>query len=342
MSGKLKMAFTARMSSSLPEDLALSTTYIPSTNSMFAVVYGCNNKQMKDIEKRVRRADEQLQHPLLIPGIFAELERTRLVEMVEVLVDKFALRSEPSNSAPNADFWSFDSELKGRMAQQHLNLCLESRDLINHISAVKRQLLKLLKEMDIVEQEMESLSPENQMPRDHMRGTRLFETGARMKNRIRDIMIEYDDRIDDCNMMICNTSLVMQTVSDSTDSMPFNQLLMRVWNHIARKDSKTNTAIALQTKLESSQMRTIALLTMIYLPLSSVAAIFSMDMFNWEAIEGESIVSKHIWLFAVLATGLTLLTVAAWFLGTRREKAMAAQSDEYFDSPQRTHTFDSV
>ncbi|GJC89563.1 hypothetical protein ColLi_12401 [Colletotrichum liriopes] len=212
------------------------------------------------------------------------------------------------------------------MAQQHLNLCLESRDLINQISAVKRQLLKLLKEMDIVEQEMGSLSPESQTRRDHMRGTRLSETGARMKNRIRDIMIEYDDKIDDCNMMICNTSLVMQTV----------------WNHIARKDSKTNTAIALQTKLESSQMRTIALLTMIYLPLSSVAAIFSMDMFNWEAIEGESIVSKHIWLFAVLAVGLTLLTVAAWFLGTRREKAMAAQSDEYFDSPHRTQTFDSV
>ncbi|GKT86046.1 hypothetical protein Ct61P_03896 [Colletotrichum tofieldiae] len=276
------MCFTARMSSSLPGDLALSTTYIPRTDSTFAIVYGCSNEQMKDMEKRVLRADEQLEHPLLIPGIFAELERTRLVETVEALVDNFALRSEPSNSVPNADSWSFDSESKGKMAQQHLNLCLESRDLINQISAVKRQLLKLLKEMDIVEQEMGSLSPESQTRRDHMRGTRLSETGARMRNRIRDILIEYDDKIDDCNMMICNTSLVMQT------------------------------------------------------------AIFSMDMFNWEAIEGESIVSKHIWLFAVLAAGLTLLTIAAWFLGTRREKAMAAQSDEYFDSPHRTQTFDSV
>ncbi|GKT51003.1 uncharacterized protein ColSpa_11184 [Colletotrichum spaethianum] len=219
------------------------------------------------------------------------------------------------------------------MAQQHLNLCMESRDLINHISAVKRQLSKLLKEVDIVEQEVKSLRTEDQVPRDHMRGATLNEISAQMRSRIEDIMIEYDDKIDDCNMMICNTSLAMQTV----------------WNHIARKDSKTNTnisqanaAIAIQTKVESAQMRTIALLTMIYLPLSSVAAIFSMDMFNWEAIEGDSIVSKHIWLFAVLAAGLTLLTIAAWFLGTRREKAMAAKSDKYFNSPHRMLSFESV
>ncbi|KAJ0307945.1 hypothetical protein COL516b_003920 [Colletotrichum fioriniae] len=106
--------------------------------------------------------------------------------------------------------------------------------------------------------------------------------------------------------------------------------------------SKANAAIAVQTKVESAQMRTIALLTMIYLPLSSVAAIFSMDMFNWEAVEGQSIVSKHIWLFAVLTVGLTLLTIAAWFLGTRREKAMADKSDNYFNSPQRHDTFEYV
>ncbi|CCF46980.1 hypothetical protein CH063_15544 [Colletotrichum higginsianum] len=171
------------------------------------------------------------------------------------------------------------------------------------------------------------------MPRELVREPGLLDTGNKMRTRVEDILIEYDDKIDDCNMMICNMSLAMQTV----------------WNHIARQDSKTNTkisqanaAIAVQTKVESAQMRTIALLTMIYLPLSSVASIFSMDMFNWEAIEGQVIVSKHIWLFFVLAIGLTMITVAAWFFGTRREKAMAAKSDEYFNSPQRKNTLEYV
>ncbi|TQN65043.1 hypothetical protein CSHISOI_10381 [Colletotrichum shisoi] len=333
-SGQVKMSFTARMSASLPDDLAMCTTYIPDANSTFAVVYGCNDEQMRDIERRMRRADGQLQHPLLMPGIFAELERTRLAEKAEKLLDHFTLRSERLNSTSKAQPWSPESDEDGKRTQEHLNLCMESRDLVSHISAVKRQLAKLLKGMAVVEREIGSLRVDN-MPREHMRVREagLVDTGTRMRTRVEDILIEYDDKIDDCNMMICNMSLAMQTV----------------WNHIARQDSKTNTkisqanaAIAVQTKVESAQMRTIAVLTMIYLPLSSVASIFSMDMFNWEAMEGQNIVSKHIWLFFVLAAGLTLITVAAWFFGTRREKAMAAKSDEYFNSPQRKNTLEYV
>ncbi|KAJ0159292.1 hypothetical protein CTA2_9973 [Colletotrichum tanaceti] len=337
VSGQVKMSSTARMSASLPDDLAMSTTYIPDTNSTFAVVYGCNDKQMGDIERRIRRADGQLRHPMLIPGIFAEVERTRLVGTVETLMDVFALRSERLNSTSKAEPWSPETDADGKRTQEHLNLCMESRDLISHISAVKRQLAKLLKEMSAVEREIGSLRDrvDSSMPREHerVREPGLLDTGARMRSRVEDILIEYDDKIDDCNMMICNMSLAMQTV----------------WNHIARQDSETNTkisqanaAIAVQTKVESAQMRTIALLTMIYLPVASVASIFSMDMFNWEAVDGQMIVSKHIWLFFVLAVGLTLITVAAWFFGTRREKAMASKSDEYFNSPQRKNTLEYV
>ncbi|OLN96286.1 hypothetical protein CCHL11_04449 [Colletotrichum chlorophyti] len=303
------------MSADLLEDLALSSTYIPSTASNFAIMYGCNDVQMAIIEDRIRKAGDQLHHPLLMPGIFAELERDRLVKAVEKLIDRFTLRSDRLENAT----WSPESDLDGKQTQEHLSLCLQSRSLMDHIRSVKRQLNKLLREIDEVNEELASLSAANQLPADL---ASLTSVGKKMKRRVQDIMIEYDDKIDDCNMMLCNTSLAMQTV----------------WNHIARTDSKTNNVIAVQTRHESTQMRTIALLTMIYLPLSSVAGIFSMDMFNWEAADGESIVSKHIWLFGVLAAGLTLLTFLAWFLGTRREKVLAEKSDEYFEKPERRNT----
>ncbi|WYZ38038.1 hypothetical protein EsH8_II_001544 [Colletotrichum jinshuiense] len=332
MSGKLMMSFTARMSSKLSGDVGMSTAYIPSTGSAFAVIYGCNDDQMEDVEKRIRRASAQLRHPLLTPGILAELERKRLVEAVEDLLDQFTLRSERLDPTLETS-WSPDSDIDGKKTQEHLSLCLRSRSLIDHIQAVKRQLAKLLDDFDVVAGELESLHSDGQLCTDGTTAAALTKVGNKMKTRIEDIMIEYDDKIDDCNMMICNTSLAMQTV----------------WNHIARQDSKTNTkishanaAIAVQTKHESTQMRTIALLTMAYLPLSSVAAIFSMDMFNWGAVEGESIVSKHIWLFAVLAVGLTIVTVFAWYLGTRQDKEMKEKSDIYFSSPQRTDTTEYV
>ncbi|XXH04365.1 hypothetical protein Hte_010779 [Hypoxylon texense] len=133
-----------------------------------------------------------------------------------------------------------------------------------------------------------------------------------MKKRLQDIINKYDDKADECKMILGNTSLAMQTV----------------WNQIARHDSDlntrishANTTIALETKRESNQMKSIAILTMVYLPCSSVAAIFSMDLFKWDAQDGESIVSKYIWVFAVFAGGLTAITLAAWYHIThRREK----------------------
>lgn len=63
-----------------------------------------------------------------------------------------------------------------------------------------------------------------------------------------------------------------------------------------------------------------------------------MDMFNWEAKDGESVVSRHIWLFAALAVGLTFLTLLAWVLGTQRQRQLAKKSDKYFDAPQRQNS----
>jgi hypothetical protein len=58
-----------------------------------------------------------------------------------------------------------------------------------------------------------------------------------------------------------------------------------MWNHVAREDNKTNlqlsrvntdltranTGLSEDMKRDSSQMRSIALLTMVFLPLSTVA-----------------------------------------------------------------------
>lgn len=51
-------------------------------------------------------------------------------------------------------------------------------------------------------------------------------------------------------------------------------------------------------------------------------------MFDWGAGDGESVVSKYIWVFVVLALGLTCLTVLAWRFGTSRVEALARKKLE--------------
>ncbi|KAF4818605.1 hypothetical protein CGCSCA4_v012596 [Colletotrichum siamense] len=261
--------------------------------------------------------------------IFVELERKRLLDAVDQLVDEFTLNSDQLESKP----WNIDpkADEDGQKTQKaYLNVCLRSRNLVDHIQASKRQLSKFLDEMDEVADELRSLGPEDGWTESPAMKTKLGKIGRDMRKRVQDIIREYDDKIDECNKVVCNTSLAMQTV----------------WNHMMRKDSfttteisKANRAMAFDTRHESAQMRTIAILTMIYLPLSSVAAIFSMDMFNWEAGAGESIVSKHIWLFAVLTVGLTFLTLVAWRVGTQRSKDVTKKADKYFAELQRQGTF---
>ncbi|KAI9170776.1 protein kinase [Paramyrothecium foliicola] len=299
-----KLCLTARMSAYQANDLALSVTFIPDSSSTYVVLYGCNNDQAEDFEKRFRAAGAASHHPLLMIGIFAELEWTRLVSIAEDFVDKFTLRSEILDNA----FWNPEVDVTGHKSQEYLALCLRSRGLIDHIRSVKRQIVKILEQLDEINTWL--LYAKDSSPREVQRVRNLGRIGEQIKRRLREIVDEYDDKIDECNMMSENLSLTMQIL----------------WNQIARHDSKintqiahVNTTIALETKRDNAQMRSIALLTMIYIPLSCVASVFSTSLFDFQATDSKKVVSSYFWVFVGVAVGLTVLTVLTWHFATNRD-----------------------
>ncbi|KAH9908537.1 hypothetical protein F4778DRAFT_350718 [Xylariomycetidae sp. FL2044] len=316
-SAQPRTSFTARMSANLPDDVAVTVTYTPSTQTIFAVFFGCSRQQMVEVERRVHMARDKVEHPLLTVGIFAELERERLVAAVDQLLDRFTLKSEHLEGGGRS--WDPRTDMSSAKTQENLSLCLQSRSLADHIRAVKRQVAKLVAEIDRLGSSRLTARKGAEERADPQKGRRLKKVGIQMKKRLAEILDEYDDKIDECDMIQSNTSLAMQTV----------------WNDIAKRDSNLNTKIArantnlaMETKREGTQMRSIALLTMIYLPISSVAAIFSMDLFNWGAGAGESVVSQYIWIFAVLSLGLTALTLFAWRHVTYRHEKKKKKKKE--------------
>jgi hypothetical protein len=194
------------MSAYLPNDIALSVTFIPQIRSVFAIIYGCSSSQLLSLEKRVKAAGHAANHPLLLVGILAELERERLVGIADDLIDKFTLRSEILENI----YWNPQQDMNSQKTQEYLALCLQSRSLVDHIRAVKRQLVKFLEAIDGVSTWMES--PTSQVNYDYEKSLSLNETGKRIKKRIEEIVDEYDDKIDECNMMTENLALTMQTV----------------------------------------------------------------------------------------------------------------------------------
>jgi len=180
------------MSGALPHDLALSSTYMPEDGTNYAVFYGCSSEQMRDIETSLRSAPRGVDHPLLCVAIFTDLERKRLVGLAEDLVDSFTVDSDMLENK----HWDLNT-LKMR---ESLAICLRSRTLMDQIRSFRRQLNKVLESVDELAQE-ERL------------GATVLETGVLIKQRITDALDEYEDKIDECNMMAENLSLAMQTVS---------------------------------------------------------------------------------------------------------------------------------
>ncbi|TVY74477.1 hypothetical protein Focb16_v004623 [Fusarium oxysporum f. sp. cubense] len=123
-------------------------------------------------------------------------------------------------------------------------------------------------------------------------------TGAKMRGRLREVIKDYNEKIRECTTGV--EGMVMATQ----------------W-----AQGETNVEIALATSQDSRHMRSIALVTMIFLPGTFFASMFSMGFFEWKADGGTISVSRSFWIYVVLATGFTAFTVGAWwYLGVYRYK----------------------
>ncbi|KAF2820940.1 hypothetical protein CC86DRAFT_471078 [Ophiobolus disseminans] len=86
------------------------------------------------------------------------------------------------------------------------------------------------------------------------------------------------------------------------------------YNMIAQRDSQVMTGLGEAARLDSGAMKTIAVVTMAFLPPTFLSAIFSMSFFNYTPEQtgtGWS-VSSEFWVYWVCAVPLTCLTLAIW------------------------------
>ncbi|KAL4904162.1 hypothetical protein BDW74DRAFT_32677 [Aspergillus multicolor] len=82
--------------------------------------------------------------------------------------------------------------------------------------------------------------------------------------------------------------------------------------------AEISTRIANTTKNDSYAMRTLALMSVVFLPATFIASFFSMDMFDWHASDGNSIVTPRLWIYWAVTTPLTLLVAVIWLVLYRR------------------------
>ncbi|KAK8867726.1 hypothetical protein PGQ11_006304 [Apiospora arundinis] len=308
-----RIGTTARTVSFASQDLALSGTYHLEHGLSLGLVFGCTKESTRQIISRLKKVSPEQSHPMLMAGILFELERKRLEECVERLTDDFALTS--------AEDRPLDLDMGRNEMISYLKKCYRSRELGNEINTLKRQLRNLIEETGAFDETIvvggrnDKSSGDDEDSEAQVRRRQLKHAGRRIRGRLEEMCDILDDKIDSCNVTIDNMSLTMQTL----------------WNHFAQEDNRINTkfnrvntqlsttnkAISQSMQDDSSQMKFIALLTMVFLPISTMASIFSTELFSWDAGPGEAVVSRYLWVFIVISLALTTVVVGAWGLATR-------------------------
>ena len=76
----------------------------------------------------------------------------------------------------------------------------------------------------------------------------------------------------------------------------------------SRRIADESKAIAAETRRDSTSMKTIASLTMVYLPSTFAASVFSTGFFSFTEASGIE-VSSQLWILVLLALVMSVLTV---------------------------------
>jgi len=220
------VVYNCRSANTWSDDLALTATYFRQSRLTYGILLGCTADIERRVLNRVSKAKEQGFHPLLLAGIFAELERERLIEIVDTTIDRieeaiFDLDSRGSalNEPPPPE----DDGLQHPDGERYTKRTayLNTTFLRNRLEIWKRQVLKMIEHVDELcagGASDSSLSPTlrqaQNAPGVVTDADRAFiRTSRLMRERLRALVEELDEKIEDCTMRVEGMTMATQWVS---------------------------------------------------------------------------------------------------------------------------------
>ncbi|KAI0435618.1 hypothetical protein F4803DRAFT_544957 [Xylaria telfairii] len=319
------IVYNCRSTAAWQGDLGLSVTFTPRTLTTNAIMYGCNDQTTENIINRLSNSDLPELHPMVLVVLFAELERDRLDRLVRDKISHLIQQIIRMTEKKNYTLDNRDSSPLSPSLATSIRDWLGMGDLRNGLQAFKQKMQDMIAHTDELEilfdPESDKLDIASDLEAEVLRGLR--DAGSKIKERLKHLVDEFDELIRKCATIIEGVGLASQLE----------------WNQIGREDTFTNMQIAhnglkvaQHTRRDSELMKSIALLTMVFLPATFVATLFSMGIFEWKGIHGEILrVSPYIWLYVAVTVGITSVTLGTWYLWVMRRRAggdIEAQREE--------------
>ncbi|KAI1271855.1 hypothetical protein F5Y07DRAFT_392420 [Xylaria sp. FL0933] len=340
--------YNCRSTNAWGSDLAMTVTHFPHCRLTFGILFGCTKPQRKYVLERLTLSTQESDHPLLLPGLFAELEKKRHHVIFEAGMDELeSMISDTDMVAMLCQRQSGNNSNEQGKQAVYLNML----HLKHGLTAWSQQLAKMLDHAFTLNYEYNgswnqsrsrangessgsSAISVNPLPEDSLYHQNPFnskkcicvqsspeimafkdsepvreetennqpsmaKTNLKVIKRVSVILEDYNDKIRECQTRFDGLTMTTQM-----------------------SQGEASVALALITSQDSRHMKTIALVTMLFLPGTFFATIFSMTFFNWQAGDGESPVSSLLWIyivFSAVSTAITLM-VYYYFVALRTKK----------------------
>lgn len=111
----------------------------------------------------------------------------------------------------------------------------------------------------------------------------------------------------------------VNVVSSLVPPRIYNAKHFKLYNLITRSDVQANIDVARAAKEDGSSMKTIAIMTMAFLPATFFAALFAMPMLEWDSSQ---VVKGRFWIYWAFTLPFTGLVFLLWFVITRRKQLL--------------------
>ncbi|KAL8901457.1 MAG: hypothetical protein Q9207_005194 [Kuettlingeria erythrocarpa] len=263
------------------ENWTLAVSWNRQLHGIAGIIYGAEEKDLDELASSLTYLQEQLFHPLLVPVCLCEMLadndthaiRTHAAALYQVEI-KTILHGFYT-PAPEG------SSNLARTPEQDLEEITRSLNFIMSRLAFHEMRISANATMIDSLRQMNSPSLLN-FPKDEAWASRIKSSCQWIGDRLASLKSESRALLLDlaCNQKIAQSQLeILHNLAAQRD------------NKDNLKLAKISTEIASVTKDDSFAMRTIAVMSVIFLPGTFVSSFFSMSMFDWQAPEGISVLS---------------------------------------------------
>lgn len=192
----------------------MTTTPFDKKPFTYSVVYGCTTTIINKMSGWLRRTDEFAFHPLLLPMMFAEIERLRLLEPLERKGGELSLRILDMENRLQDD--GVDRELKDKANDSSFSLTKRDCDAIRlwlSASDLKDGMKSLLPQLEAIRERLADIQPSLSFNALGMRIDRWNEECSQLMDlRLKEMIAEFQSRLEGCESQLGAMTLATQMV----------------------------------------------------------------------------------------------------------------------------------